>query len=353
LKLESIIKNLNKFAPPILARDWDNVGLNIGDKSQDISNILITLTVDEKAVRHAIDRNVDLIISHHPLIFKPVTAITEDNPGQRLIRDLIRKEISVFVMHTNLDIIPGGVNDALAEYIGMEPGSLKVLSQTAYDALFKLVVYVPEKYLEIVTKAVFQAGAGYIGNYSECSFMLKGEGTFKPEENSNPFIGERGKRELVPEVRFESIVKEPDIDKVVSAMIKVHPYEEVAYDVIPLHQKGTRYGLGRWGKISVPVAMTDLASRINATVKGYKKNDMVDAVALCGGSGADLITKVSKLGLNIYVTADINYHDEILAESLGISLLDMGHYQSEIHVLPKIERYLKTIYDNKVNIEIY
>lgn len=348
MKLEAVIHQLNRYAPPAYAMNWDNVGLQLGSKTREINHIMLALTIDESVVSRAIEESVDLIISHHPLIFKPLHNIASDYPLNNWIVRLIKSDIACFSMHTNLDVVPEGVSDALAEQVGLS--NIKVLSQTSADSLLKLVVYIPPESVEKVTHAIFEAGAGFIGHYSNCGFTMEGVGTFKGDTGTTPYIGQPDVLARTRESRFETIVRESDLERVLSAMFQSHPYEEVAYDIVSLQQKGQRYGLGRYGHLRQSGTIAELAARLGAQIKGARVEGMIHKVAVCGGSGADLIPKVAKLGLSCYITGDITYHDEVLAAALGVTVLDMGHYESEIFVLPKIERYLKKIYDKKVNI---
>lgn len=353
MKLEKLVKYLCKYAPESLAMSWDNVGLTLGSKSSDIKKIMLALTVDDEVVDSAIEKKVDLIISHHPLIFNPLKSVIEENPTEKIIRSLIKNDIAVYVMHTNLDVVPGGVSDALADYVGLDMDSLKVIKQTAAESLFKIVTFVPLESTDKVRDSLFSAGAGHIGNYSDCSFNIEGNGTFKPLDGSDPYIGKKDVRESVSEQRIETIVPQANLDKVVNALIKNHPYEEVAYDIYPVTQKGTRFGFGKWGKLRESATISGIVQKTGAVLKGLEEDREINTIAVCGGSGADLINSIARLNTDVLLTGDIKYHDEVLAKSLGITLLDMGHYNSEIHVLPFIESYLKKIYHNEANIIIY
>src|SRR5690625_3466285 len=206
LNNSAIFQALEKWAPKHLAYEWDNVGLQIGSYNRPVKNVMITLDVLESVVDEAIEKNIDLIIAHHPLLFKPVNEINYDTPIGRIIYKLIKNEITVYATHTNLDIAPGGVNDMLCDQLNIEKRDYIVHKET--DKLYKLVVFVPIKYADDVRNAISEAGAGYIGNYSHCTFQTIGKGTFKPREGTNPFIGESDKLEFVDEIKIETIVQE-------------------------------------------------------------------------------------------------------------------------------------------------
>lgn len=350
MKLKSLINAFNDLAPQKLALSWDNVGLQIGDPKKEISKIMICLTIDSNIVKQAIDKNIDLIVSHHPLIFNSLKKIRADKPVQRQVFDLIKNDISLFVMHTNLDVVSPGVNSCLFSELGGNIESAKILSVTSQEKLFKLCCYVPTENAEAILNAMFSKGAGSIGDYDECSFSIKGTGTFRGGEHTNPYIGTPGKREYVNEQQIETIVAEKDLEKVKSIMISAHPYEEVAYDIFELVQKGRKYGLGLYGKVIGDLTIERLLKQTKGQLKGFKLDKKIKKLAVCGGSGADLIEKAYKAGCDCYVTGDIKYHDEVLAEELGLCLIDMGHYNSELPVLYMIENYIQKLYDNSVEI---
>ena len=321
MKLKSLISYLNKLAPPHLAYHWDKIGLQVGDKNSSIEKVLVSLDITAEVIQKAIEQNVSAIVSHHPLIFDPLTSIDFSKPQGRMIKFLIEHNIAVFVMHTNLDVAPGGVNDVLAAQHGLDPTLCKCLEVTYKEPLYKLAVYIPEDHLDLVRQSIGDAGAGHIGSYSHCSFAIAGEGTFLGEEGTSPFIGEAGSLEKASERRLETILPASILDSVISEMIKSHPYEEVAYDVYELKQTGPTYGIGRIGK----------------TINGEK-------LAVCSGSGGKLVQTVSALGAERYICGEAGYHDILEAESLGLKIEVHGHYETENIIVPVIQENLKIQY---------
>jgi len=357
VKCQRIIEIVERMAPRHLAEEWDNVGLQVGSPAQDINKVMVCLDVNLEVVREASEKGVDLIISHHPLIFKPLKAIREDNPQGQLLTELIRNRISVYAAHTNLDSADGGVNQVLAERLGLS--DIKVLNPSKPETLCKLVVFIPEGHEDVVHQAMADAGAGWIGNYSHCSYQVQGVGTFKPLDGSNPFIGKTNQLEKVKEIRLETIFPHKISGRVVKAMLKVHPYEEVAYDLYPLLNEGSTLGLGRIGELSEPISFAAFVNRVKdllgleKVTVGGQFDRMIDKVAVCGGSGASLLNKAVFQGAKVMVTGDIKYHEgqEFLAQ--GLNFIDGGHYATEELVVPVLAAFIgEQAKANKLAIEI-
>ena len=232
VQIRDIIAIMEKIAPTSFAEDWDNVGLLVGDGNGEVNRILVTLDVTSSIVKEAIEREVDMIISHHPIIFSPLKSMGQNLEDRNILYPLIQKDIAVYCAHTNLDKAKGGVDDTLADILGLQ--NMEILIGEEGERYFKLVVFVPRGYEEQVMNVLSNKGAGFIGNYSHCTFQAKGMGTFKPLEGTNPFIGSQGVVEKVEEIRLETVVPESIVYDVVDGMIDVHPYEEVAYDLYPL-----------------------------------------------------------------------------------------------------------------------
>ena len=243
MKLRNLIDKIESKYPTNLAYDWDNVGLLVGDAEEEIDKVLVCLEANEAIVEEAINNNVNLIVTHHPFIFGKMRKITTSDFKGKLIHKLIKNNIAVYSMHTNFDIAFDGLNDYFMEVMGFEDS--KILDVTNTETLYKIVVYVPKTHEDKVREALGKSGAGHIGNYSDCTFNTDGKGTFRPLEGTNPFIGEFDKLEVVDEVKIETIVPQRILGGVISAMIKAHPYEEVAYDLYKLENKGSAVGLGR------------------------------------------------------------------------------------------------------------
>lgn len=344
VKCQVVMDAMEKLAPRRLAEIWDNPGLLVGSPGQEIHRILVCLDVRPEIAQRAVREKFDLIVAHHPLIFHPLKKIRTDLPEGRLLTVLLQGSVAVLAAHTNLDIAAGGVNDVLAERIGLD--HLEPFKVTAQGELVKLAVYVPLKQAEAVRSAITAAGAGHIGRYSDCTFQVVGQGTFLPEEGTNPFIGEAGRLARVDEVRIETIFPVEREGRVLQAMKKAHPYEEPAYDLYSLRNPGREESLGRVGYLSAPLPVEDFAAEVKARigadyVRLVRAGDRaVRKVALCSGSGAEFIEKAAILGCDAYVTGDVRYHDAQRAAALGMHVIDAGHFATEQIVVPVLARYL-------------
>ena len=352
MKIKKIINILNKLAPPFLIDSWDNSGLQVGSINKDVRKILISLDVSENSLKKAIEEDVDMIITHHPFLFGELSNISLDDKKGKMIRDIIKEDITVFSMHTNLDICEGGVNDILCEKLGIT--SNKPLSKFHTDKLYKIAVFVPSDHAKDLREALGDAGAGFIGNYSHSSFSAKGTGRFLPTDHAKPFIGEIGKPEEVSEEKIETIVDEHKLQAVINAMIKAHSYEEVAYDIYPLKNKGTTYGYGRVGNLKKEMTLKSFSNLVNDSLKC---NDLriygdldkkVKKIAVCGGSGACFMKDAIREDVDVYVTGDIKYHDAQLALELGLTVLDAGHFETEKPCIDSLKQYIS---DETVDLE--
>jgi dinuclear metal center YbgI/SA1388 family protein len=348
---------MDKLAPRNLAEDWDNVGLLVGSPAQTVNKILITLDITKAVVDRAVKDGIDLIIAHHPVIFKSISAIRTDLPQGQILASLLKANIAVYASHTNLDIASGGVNDVLAAALRL--CEIEPLAISSTEKLYKLVVFVPETHMKIVEEAIMTAGAGHIGNYSRCSFTTDGIGSFLPLEGSNPFIGNTGKLESVKEIRLETIMPEKICKSVIKAMLKVHPYEEAAYDIYQLMNSGKRLGLGRIGKLATPMLLADFARQVKTALGIQSVNvvgvcdTLVRKVAVCGGAGASLLHKAAFAGADVLVTGDVKYHEGQEATAIGMAMIDAGHFATEQPVLSYVEKYLsKCAIDGKWLLDI-
>ncbi len=350
-KVQRIVNIINQIAPPRLAENWDNVGLLVGDYAADVHKVMVSLDVTEKVLEQGIQQGVDLIIAHHPLIFKEIKSVRSDQPVGRLIIKAIQNGINIFAAHTNLDIATGGINDLLAENLGII--NTQPLVVTSTEQLFKLVVYIPAGHEEAIRNAIGDAGAGWIGNYSHCTFQTTGVGTFKPLEGTSPFIGHQGELEKLKEIRLETIVPNSRLSKVIRAMIKNHPYEEVAYDLYPLSNQGEEVGIGRIGYYSEAMSYQNVIGQIKEVLDlPYLRYSgdltrMIRKVAICGGSGSSYINQAVFKGADLYITGDVGFHDAQLAESLGMEIIDAGHYWTEVIVVPYLFKILKSAIDKE------
>lgn len=337
---------MEDIAPRNLAEDWDNVGLIIGDGSKPVRKIMVCLDLPQWVLDEALDNKVDMIVTHHPLIFSGIKSInTDSNSGRKIIK-LIKNGISVYSSHTNFDIAKDGLNDIFAIQLGFD--SFNIIQPLNIEKLYKIAVYVPEGVEERVIESLSKAGAGFIGNYSSCSFRSKGIGTFKPEEGSNPYIGKKGKFEEVIEYKLETIVPESSIKKVIKEMKKVHPYEEPAYDIFELRNDGNLLGIGRMGELENSTTLISYAKfvkkalGINNIRYAGKPDSIVKKVALINGSGSKYIKQAKSAGADVLVTGDMQYHQILEALEDGLSIIDAGHFDTEKIMVKVVTNYLKS-----------
>ncbi len=332
-RVSDILEIIDGIAPFRLAEEWDNVGLQLGDPTAAAARIMISLDPCREAVDEAVASGCQLLLTHHPLIFKPIRSLNlQEQPGKILAKAL-RNNLSIAALHTNYDIADGGINDLLAERIGLT--RVEPLARHDSEELVKLAVFVPKGHEEKVMEALFRS-SGRIGNYSECSFQTEGVGTFRPLPGAEPFLGSPGRREYAEEKRIEVLLRAEDVPAACRALVAAHPYEEPAFDLYPLLNKGSCRGLGRIGHLSAPLPLAQLASRMKDALRLVALRvvgdgaRLTDKVALCAGSGASLLRHAHGLGADVLVTGDVKYHDAREAEMLGIALVDIGHFASEI-----------------------
>jgi len=344
VKCQVVMDAMEKLAPKQLAESWDNIGLLIGSPSQNVTKILITLDITQAVVDQALQDGVDMIIAHHPILFKPLKRIRTDTPHGKIIMSLLQGNIAVYAAHTNLDSAVGGVNDILATALHMN--HTEPLEGSYNEKLYKLTVFVPQTHIEVVRSAITKVGAGHIGNYSHCTFTSQGTGSFLPMDDAKPFIGQPGILEYVEEMRLETVVPDALRRQVVKAMLKAHPYEEVAYDIIELMNVGPTRGLGRVGKLATPISFSDFIGQVKlalgldyVTVIG-PLDKVIKKVAVCGGSGASLIHKAVFAGADVLVTGDVKYHEAQDALAAGIAIIDAGHFATEQPVIRYVAEYL-------------
>ena len=332
VRVQDLLGLVHGLFPSELAEEWDNVGLQVGDPAAPVARVLVALDPSAAAVAAADAQGAQLLVTHHPLLFKPLRRLTPDDPVGRVVWQAVRSGVAIIAAHTNLDVASDGLNHWLAGRFGLE--ECQPL-QPAAGNLFKLVVFVPAEHGEAVADALFAAGAGQVGSYDHCSFQTRGIGTFRPGVGTTPFIGTIGRREVVEEVRLETVVPKRRLSRVLERMIKAHPYEEVAYDLLPLANQLPGTGLGRIGRLAEPLALAALAERIKRalgcqTVRLVgRPEQVVGKVAVCGGSGASLIPEARRRGADVLVTGDVKYHDARQAEDLGLALIDAGHFATE------------------------
>ena len=351
IKCQVLVEAMEKIAPRYLAEDWDNVGLLIGNPSQEINKVITCLDVTEAIIDRAIAENYNMIIAHHPFLFKSIKKIATDKPLGRMIQKILSHNIAIFAAHTNLDTTIGGVNDVLAQKLDLV--ELKPLIISYREEILKLGVNVPVDYAQKVREAIAKAGAGAIDNYSDCSFSYEGIGRFKPLAGANPFIGQQDKVAQVNEVHIETILPAKLKNRVIKAMMKVHPYEVPAYDIIPTQNVYHENGLGRIGKMKEVMDLETFAKKVKANLPGdtfrmVKANDkLVKKVALCSGAGIDFLDRAVMQGADTYVTGDVKYHEAQHAQELGINLIDAGHFGTELPIVEKLAEYLQQENINK------
>jgi len=331
MNINEVIKLLEEYAPPSLQEDYDNAGLITGSATWECSGAIVSLDATEDVVNEAISKKCNLIIAHHPIIFKGLKKITGKNYVEQTIITAIKNDIAIYATHTNLDHVVNGVNGKIASTLGLQ--NLAILSPKK-SLLQKLAVFVPTAQKEAVIAALFAAGAGNIGNYSQCSFTSAGNGTFKPGPGSKPFAGTIGNRQNEPEVKIEVIFPAWLQTGVLKAMQEAHPYEEIAYDLYALENQYEAVGAGMIGELPEPVAEEVMLQRLqnifkipvikhtNLTGRAVKK------IAICGGAGSFLTGAAIAAGAHMYITSDVKYHEFFDAEG-KIVLADIGHYESE------------------------
>lgn len=356
MKVQGIIQQIETIAPRSFAfYPDDNNGLLIGDYSKEVSKVLLALDLTEEVLAEAIKLKCEMVVTHHPFIFKGIKNIREDNVHGKIIIEAIRNNICVYSAHTNLDVAGQGVNEALRKKLEFPQG--RVLEPTQKNEYVKLVVYVPKENSEDVLMAISKLGAGHIGDYSHCSFMTEGEGTFKPLEGSNPYIGSVGTIERVQEVKVETIVPQRLLNSVIKAMKKVHPYEEVAYDIIPLNNQGDTIGLGKIIELEDNISSMELATLVKEKLgcqgvmlfQGSAKEN-IKKIAICGGSGGSVIHSAKFAGCHCLITGDIDYHKGQMAVDLGLTVIDAGHYHTEAPVLQELKSILQ---DKLEEVEVF
>nr|WP_242824151.1 Nif3-like dinuclear metal center hexameric protein [[Clostridium] dakarense] len=319
---------------------------------------MVSLEANENVIEEAINNNVDLIITHHPFIFKKINKINTSDLKGKLIHKLIKNDVALYSMHTNFDIASDGLNDYFMERIGLE--NSKILDITNTEVLYKLAVYVPNSHVEAVKSALGASGAGHIGNYSHCTFNSEGIGNFKPLDGSNPFIGNEGIIESVNEVKIETIVPQRILGGVISKMIGSHPYEEVAYDLYKLENKGSSVGLGRISRLNESTTLENLSNLIKEKLNMNhirvvgNLDTLINKVAVVTGSGADMVKKAGRQGAEVLITGDVKYHDAQDALDMGMCIIDCGHFESEDIFKDVMKRFLDNIEEiNVIKSDIY
>jgi len=343
--VSDIIELMEVIAPVQLAESWDNCGLQVGRRQWPVKHIRTALDPLPLVVSDAVDAGVDFLVTHHPLIFKPVKQIDFGSDLGHIIQQVADHQLAIYAAHTNLDKAPQGLNDILAARIGLE--SLEPLVAGERSGSFKLVVFVPMSHIQVVTDALVDTGAGRIGSYSGCTFRSEGVGTFIPGPGTNPFSGQRGQMNKVAEMRIEAVLAGADIENVVAAVQAVHPYESMAYDVYPLVTLDQQ-GIGRIGTLKTEMKLgafaQDVARKLNLDTGVRVVGDpqrKISQVAVCTGSGSSLTGEFLATGADVYVSGDMHYHDAQAIEAAGRGLVDVGHFASERIMVPALADRLR------------
>jgi dinuclear metal center YbgI/SA1388 family protein len=351
VRVAQIAEAVERIAPISLAEEWDNCGLQVGDPGAEVNRVLVALTPLPEVLDEAEEKGADFLLFHHPLIFEPLkVVVTSTYPGDLMARAM-RNGLAVYVAHTSYDAAPAGVSVALARMLGLG-GPLRVLSPRG--GLRKLVVFVPEENVDAVAKALAEAGAGVIGDYTECTFRTRGRGTFRGGDESNPYLGEKGRLEQVEEVRMETVVPAHAVDRAVDAATAAHPYEEMALDVYLVEGSPEGCGYGRLGTLPERLTAGELHLHVSESL-GFPSRLVADSgrqietVAVLGGSGGSFIPEAAS-GADAYVTGDVDYHDALLAESLGLTVIDAGHAATELPSLEPLALRLAEMVDVPVEV---
>jgi dinuclear metal center YbgI/SA1388 family protein len=329
--IKDITNAIEAFAPLNLQEDYDNAGLITGNSNAECTGVLFSLDCTEAVIEEALQKKCNLVIAHHPIVFKGLKKLTGSTYVERTIISSIKKDVAIYACHTNIDNVIDGVNAKIAEKLGLK--NIKILVPKT-GLLKKIVVFVPATHADAVREAILSNGGGNIGDYSHCSFNTDGTGTFKGNDNAKPFIGEPNKLSKEPEVRIETIFEVQNQNRIVAALISAHPYEEVAYDIYPVENKHLKIGSGIIGELEKEMSEKDFMSLVKKTFglstlkHTHLTNKNIKTVALCGGSGQFLLKNAISSRADSYITADFKYHEFFDAES-KILLLDIGHFESE------------------------
>ena len=362
MTIQEIFSSIESFAPLSLQESYDNSGIICGNASAEATGALLTLDCTEAIVDEAIKKNCNLIIAHHPIIFSGLKKITGKNYVERVIIKAIKNDIVIYACHTNLDNVSNGVNKVICDKLGLK--NCKILSPKK-DLLKKLITFCPADKVDVVRKALFAAGAGHIGNYDECSFNSAGFGTFRGNDNTKPYVGKKGRQHREKELKVEVIMPSYLETKIITTLLAAHPYEEAAYDIIPLSNKHSNIGSGMIGELAKEPTELSFLKYVKRVMKATSVrhtqllNKKVRKVAVCGGSGSFLLNDAIAAGADVFVTSDFKYHQFFEADN-KIVIADIGHYETEqftpsifIDIIstnfPKFAVHLSKINTNPIN----
>ena len=335
MKLKEITDAIEQFAPLVLQSDFDNAGLITGDPGMEITGAVLCLDVTEEILDEAIAKKANLVISHHPIVFRGLKSITGKNHVERIVIKAILHNIALYAAHTNLDSVSRGMSYIMAEKLGLQ--HIEVLEPHP-DSLVQIGVHTPESHVETVRRAMADAGAGEIGDYDSCTFNVKGEGTFRAKTGATPYVGTIGELHREPEVRTTAVAPKHRAQAIVAAVKKVHPYEEPAYDITPLNLPDREWGFGSVGDLPEPVDAMDFLRTVKEKFKvgcvrhSLPHKEKIQRIAMCSGSGDNMLPQAIRSGADVYLSGDIKYNSFFDAEN-RILLADIGHFESEIGVI--------------------
>ncbi len=344
--VEDVIRVMEHIAPPKLAEKWDNIGLQVGQRDWSVKAIWVALDPLPDVVEAACREKIDLLITHHPLIFNPLKTVDFSLPIGRCVRLAAQNKMAIYAAHTNYDSVAGGLNDILARHIGLK--NLRPLVGGGADSVYKLVVFVPVDHEKKLLDVLIDTGAGSIGAYRSCSFRVAGKATFFPHQAASPYRGKHGRLSEVAEVRIESVVSATELADVVDQLRSQHPYETMAYDVYPLAPQVTHQGIGRWGELSIKTDLKSLALQVKkilglTTVRMVGEPDMaVKSVAVCTGSGGSLLPRFMASPAEAFISGDLRYHEARDTQAARRGVVDIGHFASEHIMVPELTEQLRT-----------
>ncbi len=348
MKLATLITCLESWAPRAYAEDFDNVGLLVGDREKEVNKILVTLDCLPSVVDEAIASQCNTIVTFHPIIFKGLKSLTGKNYVEKAVIKAIQHNIAIYAMHTNLDAVTTGVNGRICQELGLVNNRVLIPQS---DTLYKLSTYIPKELVDIVLNKIYEKGAGQIGNYEGCSFRTAGTGTFTPNENASPAVGAQEIPQELEEFKTEVLVEKHVLSPVLQALQESHPYEEVAYEIVPLANQNQTRGMGMMGEFEIPITETSFLTLLKEKFnpQGVRHSEFLDKkikkVAVVGGSGAFAISHALAQGADAFVSADLKYHDFFQAEH-RILLADVGHYESEQYTKIAIMEYITKKFPN-------
>ena len=346
--IQELTDFLASIAPPAYQEGYDNAGLIVGNPTTEITGVLLALDCTEKVVEEAVRRGCNVVVAHHPIVFRGLKKLNGKDYVERTVIDAIRANVALYAIHTNLDHVAHGVNAMIAERLGLS--GVRVLVPKRH-LLMKLTFFVPSHKAELVLDALFAAGAGQVGNYSECSFQSAGEGTFRPGTGSNPYLGEVGKLERVAEQRVEILFPAHLEARIMRALRQAHPYEEVAYYLHQLENEHQEVGAGAIGELPEPMPVAGflgyLKEKMEVAVIKYTATDhpMIRRVAVCGGAGSFLLPNALGAQADAFITADFKYHEFFDAENKTM-ICDIGHYESEVYTKQLLFNYISKKFNN-------